>query len=210
MSRNRGFFITFEGMEGSGKTTQARRFVDHLRRTDTIGASNIVLTREPGGTPASEQIRDIFLAFESLTSMTELLLITAARAQHVSEFIRPALSAGRTVVCDRYIDTTTAYQGYRGDIPLWTVQRVNDLATDGLKPDLTFLLDLPPELGLSRCKEQNRLDREPLAFHEKVRNGYLETASIEPERIKVIDASTDKDTVHTRIFREYQEYLKIN
>ena len=131
----RGIFITFEGIEGSGKTTQA----EHLA---TVLGPDVVLTREPGGTPISERIRDIFLASDDITPMTELLLIAAARTQHVDELIRPALDANRTVICDRFIDATVAYQGYRGGIDLSFIHQLNHIATGGLTPDITFILDL--------------------------------------------------------------------
>ena len=166
----RGIFITFEGVEGAGKTTQVQRLAS------TLGP-NVVLTREPGGTPISERIRDLFFTSDGITPMTELLLIAAARAQHVDEHIRPALAANQIVICDRFIDATVAYQGYRGGIDLELIHQLNRIATGGLIPDLTFVLDLPPEIGLQRQQQgathRNRLDREPLELHRKVRDGYL-------------------------------------
>ena len=165
-----GTFITFEGVEGAGKTTQVHRLADAL-------GPNVVLTREPGGTPVAERIRDLFLTSDGITAVTELLLIAAARAQHVDELIRPALEANQIVICDRFIDATVAYQGYRGGIDLELIHRLNQTATGGLKPDLTFVLDLPPEIGLQRQQQgrthRDRLDREPLESHHKVQAGYL-------------------------------------
>ena len=200
----RGIFITFEGVEGAGKTTQVQRLA-------TVLGPNVVLTREPGGTPVSERIRDIFLTSDKITTMTELLLIAAARAQHVDEHIRPALAANQTVICDRFTDATVAYQGYRGGIDLETIYQINHVATGGLTPDITFILDLPPEIGLQRQQQdethRDRLDREPLESHRKVREGYLFAAKSETHRVKLIDATQSPDAVHAAILTEYQTYL---
>ena len=200
----RGIFITFEGVEGAGKTTQVQRLAS------TLGP-NVVLTREPGGTPISERIRDLFFTSDGITPMTELLLIAAARAQHVDEHIRPALAANQIVICDRFIDATVAYQGYRGGIDLELIHQLNRIATGGLIPDLTFVLDLPPEIGLQRQQQgathRNRLDREPLELHRKVRDGYLFAAKTDPHRVKLIDATQSPDTVHAALLAEYQAYL---
>ena len=200
----RGIFITFEGVDGSGKTTQVQRLAAALE-------PNVMLTREPGGTPISERIRDIFLTSDGITTMTELLLIAAARAQHVDERIRPALAAHQIVICDRFTDATVAYQGYRGGIDLEIIHQLNRVATGGLTPDITFILDLPPEIGLQRQQQgkthRDRLDKEPLEFHRKVREGYLSVAKAEPQRVKLIDATQPPDAVHTEIFAKYQAYL---
>ena len=199
-----GTFITFEGVEGAGKTTQVHRLATAL-------GSDVVLTREPGGTPVSEQIREVFMTSDRITTMTELLLIAAARAQHVDERIRPALSANQIVICDRFIDATVAYQGYRGGIDLEIIHQLNHIATGGLIPDITFILDLPPEIGLQRQQQgemhRDRLDKEPLEFHRKVREGYLAVAKAEPHRVKLIDATQSPDDVHTAILTEYQKFL---
>ena len=200
----RGIFITFEGVEGAGKTTQVQRLANAL-------GPNVVLTREPGGTPVAERIRDIFLTADGITPMTELLLIAAARAQHVDERIRPALAANQIVICDRFIDATVAYQGYRGGIDLALIQRLNRIATGGLVPDITFILDLPPEVGLQRQQHgrthRDRLDKEPLDSHRKVREGYLSAAKAEPHRVKLIDATQAPDAVHSDILTVWQKYL---
>lgn len=200
----RGIFITFEGVDGAGKTTQVQRLAAALE-------PNVILTREPGGTPISERIRDIFLTSDGITTMTELLLIAAARAQHVDERIRPALAAHQIVICDRFTDATVAYQGYRGGIDLEIIHQLNHVATGGLTPDITFILDLPPEIGLQRQQQgethRDRLDKEPLEFHRKVREGYLAVAKAEPQRVKLIDATQPPDVVHTEIFAKYQDYL---
>ena len=201
---NRGVFITFEGVEGAGKTTQVQRLAAAL-------GPDVVRTREPGGTPVSERIRDIFLTSDGITVVTELLLIAAARAQHVDELIRPALAANQIVICDRFIDATVAYQGYRGGIDLNLIHQLNRVATGGLTPDITFILDLPPEIGLQRQQHgethQDRLDKEPLELHRKVREGYLSAAEADPHRVKLIDATQSPDAVHDAILTEYQKYL---
>ena len=201
---DRGIFITFEGVEGAGKTTQ-------VQRLEAVLGPDVVVTREPGGTPVSERIRDIFLTSDRITTMTELLLIAAARAQHVDERIRPALTSNQIVICDRFIDATVAYQGYRGGIDLGIIHQLNHIATGGLTPDITFILDLPPEIGLQRQQQseahRDRLDKEPLEFHRKVRDGYLSVVEAEPHRVKLIDATQSPDAVHTAILTEYQAYL---
>ena len=200
----RGIFITFEGVEGAGKTTQSQCLATALGK-------DAVLTREPGGTDISERIRDIFLTSEGITPMTELLLIAAARTQHVDELIRPALAANQIVICDRFIDASVAYQGYRGGIDLELIHQLNRTATGGLMPDLTFVLDLSPEIGLSRQQQggahRDRLDRESLESHRKVREGYLFAAKSDPHRVKVIDAAQSPDAVHAVVLTEYQAYL---
>ena len=142
--------------------------------------------------------------------MTELLLIAAARTQHVDEQIRPALHASRTVICDRFIDATVAYQGYRGGIDLGFIHQLNRIATGGLTPDITFVLDLAPEIGLSRQQQggahRDRLDKESLESHRKVREGYLSVAKANPHRIKLIDATQSPDVVHAAVLTEYQDY----
>ncbi len=204
METRRGIFITFEGVEGAGKTTQAQRLATAL-------GSNVLLTREPGGTPIAERIRDLFLTAEGITPMIELLLIAAARTHHVEEKIRPALQAKRTVICDRFIDATVAYQGYRGGIDLALIHQLNRTATGGLTPDITFILDLPPETGLSRHLQgsvpRDRLHREALALHRKVREGYLSVAKANPHRVKLIDATQPPEVVHTTVLAEYQDYV---
>jgi dTMP kinase len=190
-------FITLEGPEGSGKTSQVPSLADYLREE----GYDVVVTREPGGTAVSDQIRDVLMNLKnvSIVPRTEILLFLAARAQHVEGLIRPALEAGKLVLCDRYGDSTLAYQGYGHKTDLETLRYLLNYATGGLKPDLTLLLDIPVEMGLDRKRkndsEWNRLDAYEEAFHKRVRQGYLELAKLEPERWDIIDASKNKDQV---------------
>ena len=191
-----GLFITFEGIEGCGKTTQIQLLAAYL---ETLG-HDCVLTREPGGTPVGEAIRGIFLNSRNteLTALTELLLVTAARAQHIHEVIMPALAEGKIVVCDRFFDATAAYQGSAGGIDMALIERSHELFCAGLKPDLTLLLDCPVYLGLGRSRARNdaeglalaegRFEDKDSGFHSRVRQGYLELSQREPGRFGIIDA----------------------
>ena len=199
MKQKQGTFITFEGPDGGGKTTQIVR----LEATLTARGRAVTRTREPGGDPVGEQVRDLLLhtAPGTLGPEAELLLFAAARAQNVAGVVRPALEAGHIVLCDRYTDSTLAYQGYGRGLPLEMLVRVNTFATRGLVPDRTFLLDLEPRQGLARqtVAEQDRLDKESLAFHERVRDGFLAVAGAEPERFTVLDAAQPADTLAAAI-----------
>ncbi|MFP6582431.1 MAG: dTMP kinase [Candidatus Hydrogenedentota bacterium] len=191
-----GLFITFEGGEGVGKSTQIERLKNALK---TAG-HEVVVTREPGGTPIAERIRDVLLdpANDDMTPMAELMLYEAARAQHVGELIQPALDAGRIVLCDRFNDSTTAYQGAGRDLALEDVEVLHQQATGGLLPDVTILLDLDPAVGLSRAKGEgagDRIEKESLAFHERVRAGFLELTERFPKRIHRIDADQSIDAI---------------
>lgn len=196
-SRTAGTFITLEGTEGSGKSTQAARLAQALRAEGHA----VLLTREPGGTPAAEQLRAVLLKnnSESLAAETEAFVILAARRQHVDHVIAPALRQGAIVICDRFVDSTLAYQGYARGLNLKTLRTMNTWATDGLAPDLTLLFDLPVATGLRRRQRdaagQNRLDRETKRFHEQVRAGFLELARKEPRRIKPINAARTPDRI---------------
>jgi dTMP kinase len=194
-------FITFEGPDGSGKTTQAQLLANDLKRQGV----DVVLTREPGGTPIGDQIRAV-LHDRTNTAMTpcaEFLLYSASRAQLVEQLVRPALTAGRVVISDRFYDSSLAYQGYGRGLDLAALHDITRFATGGLVPHLTLYLDLQPDQGLQRRLlgdgEWNRLDQEALAFHRRVRAGYLELAGREPERWRVIDAARSIEAVQKDI-----------
>ncbi len=200
-----GLFITFEGPEGSGKTTQMPLLAHYLEERGIA----VVCTREPGGTRISEQIRQVILSKENneISDPTEALLYSAARAQIVAELIRPALAAGTTVLCDRYADSTLAYQGYGLGLDLDALRVITRFATGGLVPDLTFFIDVPVADGIARKRlgETNRLDDKAIAYHERVRSGYLEMAKAEPERWVVVDGTGSVGDVQRQI-RERLEW----
>lgn len=196
--RRRGVLVTFEGGEGSGKSTHLR-VVARVLREAGVACREL---REPGGTAVGEAVRAVLLDPEhaGLDERAELLLYEAARAQLVAELIEPALEAGEVVMCDRYYDSTTAYQGHGRGLPLEHIAELNALATSGLTPDLTLLFDVDPVQGLERATRHgsDRLESEDLAFHERVRAGFLEIARIEPERVRVVDAGMPLDAVSAR------------
>jgi len=202
-----GFFISFEGPEGGGKSTQIHRLAVSLAEQ----GYSVWTTREPGGTRVGEMIRPILLGQRQtrMTPWSEALLFTAARAQHVEEVIRPRLARGELVLCDRYTDSTLAYQGYGRGLDLDTLRRLQAQATGGLQPDLTILLNLPVETGLSRIPRpaQDRLDRETATFHQRVRAGYQEMAAADPRRWREVDAAADADQVAKRILGLVSEAL---
>ncbi|MDR2893153.1 MAG: dTMP kinase [Deltaproteobacteria bacterium] len=199
-------FITFEGIEGSGKGTALRRSLEWLAEQ----GCNAVQTREPGGSGLGASLRSLLLHTSSrISSEAELFLYLADRAQHVEEIIRPALASGRTVLSDRFADSTIVYQGYGRGLDPQELFRLNDLAVKGLWPDLTLVLDLDVEVGLERARRRNqeqglaesegRFEAEALAFHAKVRDGYRQWAALHPERIRLIDASGSPEEVFARI-----------
>ena len=195
-------FITLEGPEGSGKSTQIKRLAKHL---ESMGYP-VITTREPGGTPIGDQIRQVLVRMENkeLHPRTEILLFLSARAQLVEQLIKPALQDGKIILCDRYGDSTLAYQGYGHGLDLEKLRQMLDFATDHLKPDLTILLDLDVKTGLMRKKaedEWNRLDAYEVLFHERVREGYLQLAREEPERWRIVDASQSIEAVQEDLFR---------
>ena len=180
-------FVAFEGGEGAGKSTQESRLAALL----TERGFDVVRTREPGGTPAAEQIRTVVLSRENtgLDPRAEALLFAAARGDHAARLIRPALERGAVVICDRYIDSSVAYQGYGRDLGPDRIRDLSLWATGGLVPDLTILLDVDPEVGLGRVADPDRLESEPLDWHRTVRDGFLSIAAAQPDRYLVLDAS---------------------
>ena len=202
----RGRFITFEGIEGSGKSSQITLLTDHLRSKKRT----VTLTREPGGTPIGDQVRKILLdpGNKALDPSAELLLYAASRAQHLKEVIRPALESGAIVLCDRFSDATLAYQGYGRGLDLTMIHALDRLVTAGMRPDLTVLLDVEAAVGLARARGRNnqqgleaeaRFENEALAFHERVRQGYLALAREAPDRMKIVDAALPPLRVQEKI-----------
>ncbi len=201
-----GPFITFEGIEGSGKSTQIVLLAKYL----SAHGKSVTLTREPGGTSIGDQIRKILLdpSNTSLDARAELLLYAAGRAQHLAELIVPERSAGRIVLCDRFSDATLAYQGYGRGLDLGLIRSLDKIVTDGIRPDLTILLDIDAAAGLARARGRNsrggleaeaRFENEDLSFHERVRQGYLDLAKQEPERFQIVDASPSPEKIQNKL-----------
>lgn len=200
-------FITFEGGEGSGKTSVIREVETALLNR----GYKVLSTREPGGSRVAEQIRAVILDSQNteMTAATEALLFAASRVQHLEEKVLPALRDGKIVLCDRYVDSSLAYQAYARDLGFDFVSKVNDFAFRHL-PDITFFLDVEPEIGLKRIRQRdelNRLDKEKLSFHEKVREGYLKLLAMYPERIVKIDANHNIQTTFSQIMRVLEAKL---
>jgi dTMP kinase len=208
--------ITLEGIEGSGKTTQ----IDYIATYLNNSGLDYIITKEPGGTVLGEKIRSILLdpGNMNIHPMTELLLYAADRVQHIKELISPMIESGKIVICDRFHDSTTVYQGFTRGIDIALILQLNSLVLEGLAPDITFILDLDPEIGLKRAWKQindgsrsvseTRFENEKLQFHESVRNGYLELARHEPARFVVVDASLDPSKVSEQILEYLGKYLK--
>ncbi len=192
-------FITFEGIEGSGKSTQLKLLSGYLKAKGL----SVLTTEEPGGTKIGLKIREILLAPEnSMNPLTELLLYNTSRAQHVREVIYPALMQGTVVICDRFFDSTVAYQGHARGIDMAVIKTLNEIAAPDLKPFITFLLDMDVEEGLRRnvkARKRDRLELETVEFHKRVQEGYFEIAKEEPGRVKIINASGSTEEVHKRI-----------
>lgn len=201
-----GFFLVFEGPEGSGKSTQIAR----LRERFEAAGADLVVTREPGGTPAADAIRQVILdPGLEMGAMTEFLLYAASRAQHVSEVIRPALEAGKLVICDRFTGASLAYQGYGRGLDLDFVRSLNSLVTGGLEPDLTLLLDLDAARGLERVAKrghQDRLEREGMSFHERVREGFLAEARARSSWV-IMDAGGDEEELAEAIWQTIRKRI---
>ena len=212
-----GCFITFEGVEGSGKTTQIRLAGEFLR----FKGVPVVMTQEPGGTPLGERIREILLNHGDfpISGEAEVFLFAAARAQHTQTLIRPALDNGQVVLCDRFSDATIAYQAYGRGLPLESVREVCRMASRGLSPRLTLLFDLSVEEGLERAfrriagrregEREDRFEREQLDFHRRIREGYLSIARQEPDRVKVLDASKDIETTRGEVRHILSSFLGV-
>ncbi|MBY0014226.1 dTMP kinase [Paenibacillus typhae] len=205
-----GFFITLEGGDGAGKTTVLGRVAAYLQNH----SMPYIITREPGGIEIAEKIRSIILdpAHTAMDSRTEALLYAAARSQHLAEVVEPALQQGLTVLCDRFVDSSLVYQGHARGLGIEQVRSINEFATGGRKPDLTFYLDVDPEVGLARIaanqeREINRLDLENLAFHQKVRQGYQLVVESDPGRIVVLDANRPIHMVEQDIVRTLKERI---
>lgn len=208
-------FITFEGIEGCGKTTQAKKLKAYLEEQ----GKEVLLTREPGGSKLGLELRKILLSLESegISKECELFLYLADRAEHVKKTIKPALSQKKVVISDRYTDSTLVYQGYGRGIELDLLTKLNSLATENLEPDLTILLDLPVEEGLKRALERNLVDKvsrqegrfeaESLDFHNKIREGYLTLASLNPQRFVIIDGSLSPEKVFATILTKIESKL---
>jgi len=212
----KGMFITFEGIEGSGKSTQIALLANHL----TARGVRHVLTREPGGTSIGDQVRKILLdpANSSLDPAAELLLYAAGRAQHLREIILPALADGTNVLCDRFSDATLAYQGYGRGLDTEMVRSLDRIVTSGMRPDLTLLFDIEAASGIARARGRNnrrgleaeaRFENEELAFHERVRQGYLTLVAQEPDRIRVVDASSSPEAIQGQVRKIVDERLRI-
>jgi dTMP kinase len=212
---NGGYFITFEGGEGVGKSTQ----IESARKLLVSRGHDVVMTREPGGTERAERIRELLLTptDEPMPQICELLLVFAARSTHLSNVIRPALARGACVICDRFTDATYAYQGAGRNLPHATIKQLEQLVQQEVRPHLTLLLDAPLEVAMRRARDRNRdrgnaegdrFEREQLEFFRRVRDGYLAIAQREPQRVKVIDASLDIVAVENRVRDEIVEFLE--
>lgn len=206
-----GFFISFEGGEGSGKTTQIKLLANWIQ---SVWRGRVTQTREPGGTHGAELIRQLLVTGdqERWDSVTEALLMTASRRDNLMRIIKPALDKGEAVITDRFFDSTTVYQGRVGGAALELVQALNTLCLDHIRPDITILLDIDPELGLSRSirteNDETRFEGKGLAFHQQVREGYLALATAEPDRFMVIDASRNEKAIHDDIIAQLEPVLR--
>jgi dTMP kinase len=194
-----GLLVTFEGIEGSGKSTQIGLTRAYLEEQ----GYPCLVTKEPGGSPLGEEIRGFLLDREDLKMdpLTELFLIEADRAEHVAEIIRPAMDQGRIILCDRYTDATVAYQGYARGLDIAAITQLNHWVTGGLTPQRTIVLDCPVEVGMARAKGEDRFEREDKRFHERVREGYLRIAQQEPQRVTVVSGEGEKSVIQKEILK---------
>lgn len=214
----RGIFVTFEGIEGCGKTTQAKKLTNYLRKR----GFNVLETREAGGTEIGEKIREILHDTRNtkMDPMTEVFLFEAARRQHIIEIIKPSLDRGEIVICDRFMDATIAYQGYGRSLRKSILKKLNSLATDNIVPHITFLLDMEVNTGLKRAEKRrntlnfpfiiDRYEAENLRFHESIRQGYLKIAKKEPERFIILDANQDIESIHSIIIEKLEKFISNN
>ncbi len=195
----RGLFITFEGADGCGKTTQMKLLAEYLEKQGIP----YLLTREPGGKGLGEKVREILLNYDGeVSDRCESFLFLADRAQNIDIIVTPAVEEGKIVLCDRHIDSTVAYQGYGRGLDINRINMLNDIATNGKKPDLTFVFDIDVETSMKRVgQEKDRMESAGREFHNRVRNGYLELAKQEPQRIKVIDATKSIDEIHKEVIK---------
>lgn len=206
MPNQKGLFITFEGSEGSGKSTQMELIGQYLKSKNR----SVLFVREPGGVAISEKIREILLdaGNKAMAPSCEMLLYMAARAQLVEEVIAPALNKGKAVICDRFLDSTVVYQGYGHQMDVAFIKKVGGFATQGIKPDLTFIFDIDAKKGLARIKRaKDRIEQRAMAYHTRVREGYLDIAKKEPKRIKVINSDQSIEDIHQQVRQHIDRLL---
>ncbi len=205
---NKGLFITFEGADGCGKTTQINLLAEYLKNK----GETVVLTREPGGKGLGEKVREILLNYQGpVSDRCESFLFLADRAQNIDITVAPAVEKGEIVLCDRHIDSTVAYQGYGRGLDIDRINMLNNIATNGKKPDLTFVFDIDVETSMKRVgKEKDRLESAGIEFHNRVRKGYLELAKQEPQRIKVIDATKSIEDIHKDVINIFENVISSN
>ncbi len=201
----KGLFITFEGADGCGKTTQMNLLAEYLKKENIP----FILTREPGGKGLGEKVREILLNYEGpVSDRCESFLFLADRAQNIDIIVNPAVEKGKIVLCDRHIDSTVAYQGYGRGLDIERINMLNDIATNGKKPDLTFVFDIDVETSMKRVgTEKDRLESAGIEFHNRVRNGYLELAKQEPKRIKVLDATKSIEEIHKQVIEIFTSLI---
>lgn len=200
---NKGLFITFEGIDGCGKTTQIRLLKDFFEKQ----GKKVILTREPGAKGLGEKLREILLNYDGeVSSKCESFLFLADRAQHIDTIIKPAVERGEIVLCDRHTDSTVAYQGYGRGVDIEQISSLNNLATGGMKPDLTFIFDIDIDTSLSRVgKEKDRMESAGIEFFKKVREGYLDIAKKEPDRVKLINGLDSIENIHKHVISEIEK-----